>query len=193
MPKSNRRVLTVLLLMACIFASGRLGWFYYDGYRAQKEKAAEEADRRRRDESLVRGLLQKQDAAAPTRDGQHPCVSVSSTDSSVKPELGTCATPSDLSVVVDRFEVDLRYGNFLMRQTDLSLSDILDAPLVRTYNSGDYITQTVHTRLATTPAIRLTLPLWGIAIPMPMRCWYSRTATISFSTGYQRERATQMG
>ena len=41
--------------------------------------------------------------------------------------------------MIDRFEVDLRYGNFLVRQTDLSLSDTFDVPLARTYNSGDYI------------------------------------------------------
>ena len=41
--------------------------------------------------------------------------------------------------MIDRFEVDLRYGNFLVRQTDLSLSYTFGVPLARTYNSGDYI------------------------------------------------------
>jgi YD repeat-containing protein len=125
--------------MASVLASGRLGWFYYDGYRAKSAKAAEEAERRRRDDSFVSGLLRKRDAEAPTRDGQHPCVSVFPTESSAKPELGKCAAPGERSGAIDRFEVDLRYGNFLVRQTDLSLSDIFDVPLTRTYNSGDYI------------------------------------------------------
>jgi len=66
-------------------------------------------------------------------------VFLSVTDSSVKPELVKCAAPSYLSGVVDRFEVDVRYGNFLACQTDLSLSDILDALLVRTSNPEAYI------------------------------------------------------
>jgi hypothetical protein len=60
-------------------------------------------------------------------------------DSSAEPELGKCVASRDRSGVIDRFEVDLRYGNFLVRQTDFSLSDTFDVPLARTYNSGDYI------------------------------------------------------
>jgi YD repeat-containing protein len=40
---------------------------------------------------------------------------------------------------VDRFEVDLRYGHFILRQSDLHIGDVFDVPLTRTYNSGDYI------------------------------------------------------
>jgi YD repeat-containing protein len=54
-------------------------------------------------------------------------------------ELGKCSVPVDRSVAVDRFGVDLRYGNFLVRQTDLYMNDVFDVPLTRTYNSGDYI------------------------------------------------------
>jgi hypothetical protein len=139
MAKLNRKVLIVLLLTVCIFASGRLGWFYYDGLRAKRVRAAEEAERRRRDDAFVRGLLQKEDAAAPTRDGEHPCVSVSPADSSAKLELRKCSAPGDRPGAIDRFELELRYGNLLVRQTDLSLSDIFDVPLTRTYHSGDYV------------------------------------------------------
>lgn len=139
MAKRNRKVLTVLLLMVCIFASGRVGWFYYVGHRAKRAQAAQEAERGRLEDAVISDLLQKQDVAAPKRNGQHPCVSVTSADSSDHPELGKCAAPGDPSGAIDRFEVDLRYGNFLVRQTDLSLSDIFDVPLTRTYNSGDYV------------------------------------------------------
>ncbi len=47
--------------------------------------------------------------------------------------------PTTHSQPVNRFEADLRYGNFVMRQTDLYLSDIFDVPLTRTYSSGDWV------------------------------------------------------
>jgi len=136
---SSRKLLAVLLLLVCVVAVGRLGWFYYGGYRARKAKAAEDAERRIRDEEYIHGLLQSQDASAPTRDGQFPCVSLSLGDSSPACELEKCAGPGERSGAVDRFEADLRYGNFRVRQTDLSLNDTFDVPLTRAYNSGDYI------------------------------------------------------
>src|SRR5262249_3267888 len=113
--------------------------FYSEGYRAKKAEAAEDAERRRRADEYVNGLLLRQDAAAPIRDGQFSCVSVSLQDSSPVPRLGKCAAPGERSDAVDRFEIDLRYGNLRVRQTDLSLNDIFDVPLTRAYNSGDYI------------------------------------------------------
>jgi len=41
--------------------------------------------------------------------------------------------------VVDRFEVDLRSGNFIVRQSDLRLNDVFDVPLTRSYNSSDWM------------------------------------------------------
>ena len=38
----------------------------------------------------------------------------------------------------DRFEVDLRYGAFVLRQTDLSVTDGVAVPLTRTYTSQDW-------------------------------------------------------
>jgi len=73
------------------------------------------------------------------RDGQFPCVFVTVADSGAPPQLGKCAVPTEHSGAVDRFEVDLRYGNFVARQTDLYLKDVFDVPLTRTYNSGDWI------------------------------------------------------
>jgi YD repeat-containing protein len=39
---------------------------------------------------------------------------------------------------VDRFEADLRYGAFILRQSDLFLKDVFDVPLTRAYNSQDW-------------------------------------------------------
>jgi len=55
------------------------------------------------------------------------------------PQLDECTSVITSTGPIDRFEVDLRYGHFIMRQTDLALSDGFDAPLTRTYNSGDYL------------------------------------------------------
>jgi len=138
MPSSNRKFLIGLLLIVSFLAASRLSWLYYTAYRAKETHLEEEAERRHRDEAVIRGLLQRQDAAAPMRDGQFPCVSVSLGDSS-PPQLGKCVVTAERSGDVDRFEVDLRYGNFRVRQADLSLNDIFDVPLTRAYNSGDYI------------------------------------------------------
>jgi YD repeat-containing protein len=39
---------------------------------------------------------------------------------------------------VDRFEADLRYGAFVLRQSDLFLNDVFDVPLTRAYDSQDW-------------------------------------------------------
>jgi YD repeat-containing protein len=39
---------------------------------------------------------------------------------------------------VDRLEADLRYGNFVLRETDLFLDDVFKVPLTRTYTSNEW-------------------------------------------------------
>ena len=77
--------------------------------------------------------------ATPRFDGQFPCVSISVADAGAAPVLGSCAMPATPAGPVDRFEADLRYGHFVLRQTDLYLRDVFQVPLTRTYNSGDWI------------------------------------------------------
>jgi YD repeat-containing protein len=72
-------------------------------------------------------------------DGQFPCVFASVMESRSQPQLGKCETPTEHSGSVDRFEADLRYGNFVLRQSDLLLDDVFKVPLTRSYNSGDYL------------------------------------------------------
>ncbi len=61
------------------------------------------------------------DAPSPRMSDKYPYVSM--TENSMAPNVGECET-SWLSVTpVDRFEVDLRYGSFILRQTDLILND----------------------------------------------------------------------
>jgi YD repeat-containing protein len=49
-----------------------------------------------------------------------------------------CATPTSHADDTNSFEADLRYGAFVLRQTDLSLKDVFDVPLTRTYTSQDW-------------------------------------------------------
>ncbi len=92
----------------------------------------------------------------PTLDGTFPCVSASlaSLDPVAKmhgmhaggPSLGRCAMPLGLAGAskqgdLDRVEVDLRDGSFVMRQTDLSLGGVFPALLTRSYRSDDWLAQ----------------------------------------------------
>lgn len=76
---------------------------------------------------------------APTLDGMHPCMLTVYSGGEEKPILTRCATPTTHKGVVDQFEVDLRYGAFEVRQTDLEVNDVFDVPLTRTYNSEDWV------------------------------------------------------
>ncbi len=86
------------------------------------------------------------DATAPQSDGTYPCVFASVSDDDVPAAtLSRCAIPTTHTVSLDRFEVDLRFGAFVLRQTDLQLKDAFDVPLTRAYNSEDWLgTNHVH-------------------------------------------------
>jgi Domain of unknown function (DUF6531) len=75
----------------------------------------------------------------PRMTGRYPCVYQSMTDAAISSRMGECGMLTLTPVVVDRFEVDLRYGNFIVRQTDLFLRDQIAVAFTRTYNSGDWI------------------------------------------------------
>lgn len=40
---------------------------------------------------------------------------------------------------VARVEADLRYGRFVLRETDLYLEDTFEVPLTRSYSSADWV------------------------------------------------------
>lgn len=71
-------------------------------------------------------------------EGTYPCVYGSVSGRRAVSALGVCTTPTSHAQPDDRFETDLRYGSFVVRQTDLPLSDILNAPLERAYSSSDW-------------------------------------------------------
>src|SRR5579872_1800068 len=80
-------------------------------------------------------------AAAPTTSGEYPCLWASAAGGKWTSQLGQCAIalPMAASASVDRYEVDLRYGSFVIRQTDLSFKDAVVVRLTRTYSSYDWI------------------------------------------------------
>ena len=85
------------------------------------------------------------DVPPPQWDGDFPCV-YSLANSTAVPQVGSCSTPVPMSrasrTPVDRFETDLRTGKFIMRQTDLSLSEAgFEMPLTRTYTAEDWMPQ----------------------------------------------------
>jgi YD repeat-containing protein len=80
-------------------------------------------------------------AASPRFDGQFPCVFASVTNGGVVPQVGNCAMPTVYGDPVDRFETDLRYGNFVLRETDLFLDDGFKVPLTRSYCSNEWVDQ----------------------------------------------------
>lgn len=94
--------------------------------------------------TLPAGLPESMAASIPTAhlDGTFPCVSAAITPAGELPELGGCSMPLMAGAPVDRFEADLRYGRFVMRQTDLFIKDGFDVPLTRTYTSRELFAPT---------------------------------------------------
>jgi len=78
-------------------------------------------------------------AAAPRFDGDFPCVFAQIGASGAVPQFGQCAMPTVHADSVARFEADLRYGRFVLRQTDLYLEDVFKVPLTRSYSSADWV------------------------------------------------------
>jgi YD repeat-containing protein len=78
-------------------------------------------------------------AAAPRFDGGFPCVFAEVGESGVVPQFGQCPMPTVHEEPVDRFEADLRYGRFVLRETDLYLDDAFKVPLTRSYSSVDWV------------------------------------------------------
>jgi YD repeat-containing protein len=144
--EARRKGLLAALVVLCLIAAARIGSTFYQMRAAETkaqiaaaEAAARTSEQRFHPSSEVLELLNRTDAPPPRFDGGFPCVFAPVTGAEVLPQLGTCAMPEKPAGPVDRFEVDLRYGHFVLRQSDLYISDVFEVPLTRTYNSGDYV------------------------------------------------------
>jgi YD repeat-containing protein len=83
------------------------------------------------------------DAPPPRWNGEFPCVFAVAGPASA-PQIGSCAEPVPMTLAsrtpVDRLEADLRTGKFILRQTDLFISEAgIQVPLTRTYTAQDWI------------------------------------------------------
>jgi len=140
---TTRKTLQFVIIILCVAAAISVGWSLYNYARTESTSSKSSPPANVRNPTLassrITKLLNRTDAPPPTITGNFPCVFATVAESDSAPQLGECASPIASTGPVDRFEVDLRYGNFIMRQTDLYLSDGFDAPLTRSYNSGDYI------------------------------------------------------
>ena len=138
MHRSTRKWVITGLEVICLVAGVWRGpWLF--NYLTSRPATMSDIEKRARPNELVRQLLRHTDTAVPRIDGKFACVSATVEDSKPHAQLGKCAMPTEHSGPVDRFEADLRYGNFIVRQTDLYVNDVFDVPLTRSYNSGDYL------------------------------------------------------
>lgn len=119
----NRNLFLFGLMIICLLIGGI--WVHRN---QQKEELAAVA-------SLAISKMQAS-VSAPRTDGNHPCVFASG---NTVVSLGRCGMLTDPIGSVDQFEVDLRYGTFVLHQRDMHLNDIFDVPFTRSYNSGDWL------------------------------------------------------
>jgi hypothetical protein len=127
----------LVLFLALAAASGISSIVARAHFRDSERTDAATLAKRTRPSEIVLRFLHSKDAPRPKSNGQFPCVFATVTAATVHAELGKCGLPTDQSGPEDRFETDLRYGAFVLKQTDLYVKDVFDVPLTRTYSSHD--------------------------------------------------------
>jgi len=78
-------------------------------------------------------------AKVPHLTGHYPCVWVDLASQDRAPRLGECSIPAVAVGPIDRAEADLRFGRFVLRETDLYVDDVFQVPLTRTYSSQEWV------------------------------------------------------
>lgn len=138
-PNRTKRLLyTMLLALLCAGVAVRIGFSFWQTARADAEAKKRTEYKEQHKFDWMNQYLSL--APPPPRTGnQHPCVFQAMSRQTAGPELGDCRTGWSLfSDPVDQFEVDLRYGAFVVRQTDLFLNDGFPIPFTRAYTSLDW-------------------------------------------------------
>lgn len=151
--QAKRLIYILLLGLLCAGAVARIGMAVWQNAHARQEDYQAAQARTQHKLDWVKEYLSL-DAPPARMSNQHPCIYASmdlkttdskTTDSKTMepktegPQLGECGMATSLfSGPVDRFEVDLRYGSFVLRQTDLFLSDGFAVPFTRAYTSLDW-------------------------------------------------------
>lgn len=138
--RSSRDWLLFGAVVVCLAIFARFALRAHEN-RASQAALKDKQERRVQPSEAVLQLLNRTDAPSPQFDGRFYCVAMSLQGPSSRPRLEKCSMPVEHSGPVDRVEADLRYGNFVLRQSDLYLKDVFEVPLTRTYNSNDYLHQ----------------------------------------------------
>jgi YD repeat-containing protein len=159
--RSKRLIYVLLVGLLCVGAAASICVVRWQSAHANDADKTTQAQEQRKLAWLKESLSQ---GAPPAHmSDHHPCLYVSfepkttreiktagelKTTGEIKtagesktaaPQLGECGMATSLfSDPVDRFEVDLRYGSFVLRQTDLFLNDSFSAPFTRAYTSQDW-------------------------------------------------------
>lgn len=138
-PNRTKHLIYALLLgLLCAGAAVRIIFWFWQTSRAEAEGKRISEYRAQHKFDWMNPYLALTPPPPRTSD-QHPCVFQAMNRQEAGPELGQCRTGWSLfSDPVDQFEVDLRYGAFVVRQTDLSLIDGLPVPFTRAYSSEDW-------------------------------------------------------
>jgi YD repeat-containing protein len=77
-------------------------------------------------------------AKLPVSTDSYPCLRVDRGNSSeLHASLQQCLPALNNDVAIEQYEVDLRYGAFILRKTDLFVPDRMPIALTRAYRSGD--------------------------------------------------------
>src|SRR2546422_1234420 len=75
----------------------------------------------------------------PSWNGEYPCIYATVAGHKIAPTLGQCVLGQRNTDPIERYEADLRYGSFVMRETDLYAAGSVEIPLTRTYTSTDWM------------------------------------------------------
>jgi YD repeat-containing protein len=128
---SQRKTVLFTLLLAClVLGAGLAVYLWQSGRGGAARQAAQESN-----PEVVNANAA---AAPPTLDADIPAVVATVLPAGETTRLGSSPMPTVHAGSVDRFEADLRYARFVLRETDLEIQDVFDVPLTRTYNSNDF-------------------------------------------------------
>lgn len=134
----KRLIYGLILGLLCAGLVARIGLWFWHTVRADEEAKKITEYRAQHKFDWMNQYLALA-PPSPRISNQHPCV-YESMSQHTGPQLGQCKTGWSLfSDPVDQFEVDLRYGTFVLRQTDLFLKDSFPVPFTRAYTSFDWI------------------------------------------------------
>jgi YD repeat-containing protein len=136
--RSSRWIVTSAVLVLAALVAAHFGIVSSRARLARQAALAQLAAQRRQLDALAAHYLRRPDVAPPRLEGGFPCVVATVGEGKAFPRLGRCGMPAAPSGPVDQFEVDPRWGSFILRQTDLYLEDVFEVPLTRTYNSTAY-------------------------------------------------------